>query len=235
MPDLPNVGMERDVEQFIVSASKHDFSCVTLYVEQAAFGWKDHFPSRYCSGVWAALSPLILCKAGIFAGNLDFKLHIIMWWSNYTKYILYHSSVILIEKWHRWWFWEGSYLLERTLFLLSGPTADEKGLFSFKTYRPFHAISCLTFELVTVIIFLISSWWRGGTSTGGHFTRGACLSLAFWTFHVLSVLSCLPVCNSSSNTKIRLRGWLRCSPCDCVSFRYKSIWVDLGLLIAPSV
>lgn len=38
MPDLPNVGMERDVEQFIVSASKHDFSCVTLYVEQAAFG-----------------------------------------------------------------------------------------------------------------------------------------------------------------------------------------------------
>lgn len=38
MPDLPNVGMERDIEQFIVSTSKHYFSCVTLYVEQAAVG-----------------------------------------------------------------------------------------------------------------------------------------------------------------------------------------------------
>lgn len=26
MPDLPNVGMERDIEQFIVSASKHYYS-----------------------------------------------------------------------------------------------------------------------------------------------------------------------------------------------------------------
>lgn len=65
MPDLPNVGMERDIEQFIVSASKHYYSL-----------WRmsriHHFLLRYCSGLWAALSAK-MALGSIFKGNLDLK------------------------------------------------------------------------------------------------------------------------------------------------------------------
>lgn len=106
----------------------------------------------------------------------------------------------------------------------------KKGMFSFNTHRPFDAICSLAFEPVTVIMFLISSWWSGGMSTGAHFTPGVCiLNIS----HLISPVDCLPVCNSSSNTKIWLRGWLCCSPRNCVPFRYTNVWVDLGLLIAP--